>query len=132
MPPLSGLNKSKMKANKMNKYHTIISALFAALISKEKTRDKDLLTTACDAAGTVKKLSGEITDIEAKATRTKEDNQSKREAVAMRSLLIGSLNQVIPELSEGQAKDVSQRLGGSFAKLVLRGNGSYSIAYNAK
>tara|TARA_Y100001938_G_C8016752_1_gene393009 strand:- start:552 stop:902 length:351 start_codon:yes stop_codon:yes gene_type:complete len=116
----------------MNKYHVIISALFAALISKEKNRDKALLATACDAAGTVKKLSGEITDIEAKSTRTKEDNQAKREAVAMRSLLIGSLNQVIPQLSEGQAKDVSQRLGGSFAKLALLSNGSYTIRYNAK
>ena len=116
----------------MNKYHVIISALFAALISKEKNRDKALLATACDAAGTVKKLSGEITDIEAKSTRTKEDNQAKREAVAMRSLLIGSLNQVIPQLSEGQAKDVSQRLGGSFVKLALQSNGSYTIRYNAK
>jgi hypothetical protein len=129
----------------MNKQHVIISALFAALVSKAKpslakrskaeiltTRAAKLLEAACDAAGEVKKLSASIADIDAKATRTKEDNQSKREAVAIRALLIGSLNQVIPELTEGQAKDVAQRLGGSFAKLVLMGNGSYTIRYSAK
>ena len=116
----------------MNKHHVIIAALFLHLTSKDKTKEKELLNAACIAAGEVKKLSASIADIDAKATRTKDDNQAKREAVAMRSLLISSLNQVIPELTEGQAKDVSQRLGGSFAKLVLMGNGSYTIRYNAK
>jgi len=113
----------------MNKYHIKIAALFAALVSKAKTRAAKLLESAQAVAGEVKTISGEVKDIEAKETRTKEDNQAKRAAVAMRALLVASLNQVIPELSEGQAKDVSQRLGGNFAKLELQANGNYLIRF---
>ena len=108
----------------MNNIHALIIALFNANACKAKNADKLRLEACEKLASEVKSLGKEM---ETEGLQRSEIAEFK----AYRSLLVMALNQVIGKLTPGQAKNVEQRLGGTFSKLTIQPNGDYRVAFKA-
>ena len=108
----------------MNNIHALIVTLFNANASKAKNADKLRLEACENLAAEVKSLGKSL---ESEGLHRSEVAELK----AYSALLVMSLNQVIGKLSSGQAKNVEQRLGGQFSKLVVKPNGDYRVDFKA-